>query len=128
MAYYHGSTEKIKKIEPDFFCVTDDKDVAVEYGSFRGECYVHTVSLPGDLNLAGEDELERIAGELGLLDECYYTFEKADNTRIREALRQLGFDGIRYRDMSPNNSTEHSTILLFDGSVATIESVEFVEE
>ena len=47
----------------------------------------------------------------------YWIFEIADDGRVRVRLSTQGFDGVEYRDATPNNAPEHDTVRIWNPSV-----------
>jgi hypothetical protein len=64
----------------------------------------------GVLAEADEDEITRVAEQLGLEDD--YVYEYADDPDVQEVLRAAGFTAMRYWDLGPDNRYEHDCLRL----------------
>ena len=94
-------------------CLTDDADVAAEYGDT-----VHEVAFDGVTSDA--EEVVEIADEYGLNDgpqrieaDSPYFYLLIDDSRVQDALEAEGIDAVEYDDEDINND-EHRCIRVFN--------------
>jgi len=114
VTYYHASVTPIGDLKPKPLYVTPNKDAALEYlcGS-SGVLY--RVEVSG--RLADEDDIRDVAEEL--YPESPYTNAwelLEEHPNIIPALVSQGYSGAEYNDMTPDNATEHLTIIIFNAA------------
>lgn len=103
--YYSGSDDRIITTITNPVYLTDDPDIAQEYGR-----YVHEFRVRGNILDLDWDVLE----ELGI--DCErYEYEAVDilnSTKNRKILVDAGYSGVRFSgDVSPN-FTPHDSLLM----------------
>ena len=101
---YHGThNEELDLDNITDLCLTDDEDVAVEYGP-----NVFEIDLSDNAEIAYEDDVKRIAEEQGISNPGW-CFELVDERAVRDAVVAAGYNVIRYEDATEDNNTEHTT-------------------
>jgi hypothetical protein len=103
--------------------VTDDIEAARGYkGGIKGalqRVYIKTDNL---LEIKNVKELKELLPDVHLEND--YLFEELDNPSIRKAIWDLGYDSIKFPDLSPDNNREHESWLLKEeGSIKSANPV-----
>lgn len=114
MTYYHASISPIAALASRSLCVTRDLDAAVEYQYGRGGV-VYEVEITG--RLADASDVRAVARELHPDTTYTSAWELLEEYGdVVPALIAQGYDGVRYEDMTPDNATEHETVVVWDAA------------
>lgn len=122
---YHASRQRFASFHA-YAHLTPDADAAIGY--LQGDAgYLYEVEV-GDLRLADEDDVRRVAREIDPDHPWMYTWEMIEEMgrAVRNALQSEGWDGVAYRDLGPDNAYEHETVLVWSLDAIRIVSVEEV--
>ena len=104
-----GPKESTSKYEATFW--TDNPQVASDYRKAAGGDTVRQSTIKIDRDkIAGPKTLRRVAEEVGISGE--YDFDLADSTEVQDALRDEGYQCVKFVDVaSGSDSDEHNTWL-----------------
>jgi len=120
---FHGSDKDIDITQDNphagrqDLCLTDDEDIAAEYGDVIHELDVDT-GIGGSLNIADEEEARAIVCDVYGIDSLdLWLFEALDDPEVMEAIVEAGFHGVDFVDQSPESFCEHDTLRLYSYDV-----------
>jgi len=103
--------------------VTDSREAAQEYVTHAHKMgFIYELQLPSSVRLADEDAIRDAAP-----DDSPYTYPwelLEEHASTIQNLTREGFDGAKYRDLTPDNRTAHMTILLWEPASRRIRIVD----
>ena len=109
---YSGSHQGFDQFN-DHSYLTTDKNIAQQYGKHVVAAHVNVKKV------FRPDSIREIAEESGVepLEENRFVFEELDRQKVRDALRDKGYDAVQFQDVAPNSPGDrtHDAVIVFDG-------------
>lgn len=110
---FSGSHQEIGKFN-DHSYLTPDQHIAESYGKHVSAAHVNVKNVFKPQSIQDIHEASGIAP----LEENRFVFEEMDRHKVRDALKDKGYDAVDFQDIAPNSAGDktHRAVLVFNGN------------